>query len=190
MTPTGFFSSAHRPGVQAPKKKRGFLALPGEIRNQIYSYYFESGRRCEIASKGSQFTPRKAQTVKLLSNVAPTNNTVPTPESKPNSVPPTVVRFSNPLGKYNAVQGLQTNWAGSLSALSLVCRQVYTETVIFLYQKTTFVFDAPKRIKIFFMFASRTGIENITKLHLHYNTYGHPYSTEHLIWQKKHNRSW
>lgn len=190
MTPTSFFSSAHRPGVHVPKKLRGFLALPGEIRNQIYGYYFDSERRCEIAGEESQFTQREAQTVKLLLNVAPTNNTTPAPGPKPNSVPPTVVRFSSPLGKYNAVQGLQTNWPGSLSALSLVCKQIYTETATFLYQKTTFVFDAPKRIRNFFKFASSIGMQNITKLHIHYNVYGHPYKTEYLVWQKKHSQSW
>lgn len=190
MTTTSLFSRAHRPGVSAPKKIRGFLALPGEIRNQIYNYHFDSERRCEIAGKGSKFTQRKPQTVKLSSNLISTNNNTSAPDSESNSVPLTVVRFSGLLGKYNAAQGLQTNWSGSLSALSLVCKKIYIETATFLYQKTVFVFDAPKRIENFFKFASSIHMECITKLHLHYDTYGHPWETKDLIWQEKHSQSW
>ncbi|KAG9196516.1 hypothetical protein G6011_01637 [Alternaria panax] len=190
MATTSFFSRAHRVGVPASKKIRGFLALPGEIRNHIYSYYFNSVRRCEIVGRGAQLTQRTLQTVKLSLNLVPANNTTSAPGSESNTVPLTVVRFSRPLGKYNIVQGLQTNWQDSLHALSLVCKQIYTETVTFLYQKTIFVFDAPKRMENFFKFASSIGIGNIAKLHLHYNTYGHPYRTESLIWQERHSQSW
>lgn len=189
MTTTSLFSRAYT-GVRAPKKIRGFLALPGEIRNQIYDYYFDSERRCEIASKGSQFTQRKPQTVKLSSNLVPRNKTTPATGVQPITVPPTVVRFSGPLGKYNAVQGLRTNWSGSLSALSLVCKKVSMETAPFLYQKTVFVFDAPKRTENFFKFASSIHMGSITELHLHYNTYGDPWEMKNMIWQEKHSRSW
>ncbi|KAL1793197.1 hypothetical protein ACET3X_008179 [Alternaria dauci] len=190
MTTTSFFSRAHRAAGPAPKKIRGFLALPGEIRNKIYNYYFDSERRCEIVAEGAQLTQRSPQTVKLSLNLVPANNTTSVHKSETKVIPPIMVRFSSPLGKYNAIQGLRTNWQGSLHALSLVCKQVYSETATFLYQKTVFVFNAPKRMENFFRFASSVGIENITKLHLHYDTYGNPYLTESLVWQEKHSQSW
>jgi hypothetical protein len=190
MTTTSLFSRAHRPGVREPKKIRGFLGLPGEIRNQIYRYYLETERRCEIASEGAQFTQRKLQTVKLSSNLIATKNTPPAPSPKSKATPPIVVRVSRPLGKYNAVQGLRTNWSDSLYALSLVCKQIHSETATLIHEKTIFVFNAPKRMNNFFTFASSTGIENITKLHLHYDTYGPPEKFRHLIWQEKHRQSW
>jgi hypothetical protein len=190
MVTTAFFSRARRSAVHAPNKIRGFLALPGETRNQIYNYYFESERRCEIVGNGAQFTRRSPQTVKLSMNLALAKDTTPAHKSEANIIPPTAVHFPRPLGKYNAVRGLCTNWQGSLHALSLVCKQIYLETATFLYQKTVFVFNAPKRMVNFFRLASSVGIENITILHLHYNTYGHPHRTDFRIWQEKHSQSW
>ncbi|KAI4613696.1 hypothetical protein J4E83_007297 [Alternaria metachromatica] len=191
MTGTSLFSRAHKPRVSPPKKMRGFLALPGEIRNQIYGYYFDSECRCEIASKGSRLTARKPPpTVKLSSNLIATKNTTTAPTAEIKATLPIVVRFSRSLGKYNAVQGLRTNWPGSLCALSLVCKQVYAETVKLLYQNTTFVFDAPKRMTNFFKYASSIHLGSITKLHLHYSTYGNPNKTVDVVWQEKHHQSW
>lgn len=190
MTGASLFSRAHKPRGSTPKKIRGFLALPGEIRNQIYGYYFDSERRCEIASKGSQFTQRKPQTVKLSSSVIAKKSTTPAPTPEKSATPAIVVRLSRSLGKFNAVQGLGTNWPGSLCALSLVCKQIYTETAKFLYQNTIFVFDAPKRMTNFFTYASAVHLGSITKLHLHYRTYGNPYRTVNIVWQEKHHQSW
>lgn len=190
MTGTSLFSRAHRPRGSPPKKMRGFLALPGEIRNQIYGYYFDSERRCEIASKGSKFTQRKPQTVKLSSNVIATKSTTPAPDPEISATPPVVIRFSRSLGKYNAVQGLRTNWPDSLCALNLVCKQVYAETAKLLYQSTVFVFDAPKRMTNFFKYASSIHLGSITRLHLHYSTYGNPNKTVDVVWQEKHHQSW
>ena len=188
MAGSSLFSRAHRPGVYTPKKLRGFLALPGEVRNQIYNYYFESERHCEIIAKGKQFQQQKKPlTVKLSSGIV-----TPSPlHPAPNTIDTVhVVRFSRCLGKYNMIQGLQTNWLRSPYALVLVCKQVYAETATYLYRKTVFIFDAPKRMANFFNVVPNTRLECITKLNLHYNTYGHPRSTDHIIWQDKHGQSW
>ncbi len=190
MSTNSLFSRAHRPGVRAPKKIPGFLALPGEIRNQIYDYCFDPEGRCEIVSRESRFTQYTPETIKLSLHRVPTINTTTSPNSESKHTPPTTVRFSRRLGKYSVIQGLQTNWSGSLCALSLVCKQIYTETATLLYQKTTFVFDAPKRIVNFLKFASSAGIGSITKLHLHYDTYGHPWGSVNVIFEEKHRQSW
>jgi hypothetical protein len=187
MGNASLFSRAHAPRASAPKRVRGFLALPGEIRNQIYQYYFDAQHHCEVTAKGCQFNQQNPRTVKLWLGLTPSSTRVSAPDAAQELA---IVRFSRPLGKYNAVQGLQTNWLGSMYALSLVCKQVYMETAVFLYHKTVFIFDAPKRMANFFSVVSTLRLESITTVRLHYNTYGHPQRTEHLIWQNKHGESW
>jgi hypothetical protein len=169
---------------------RGFLSLPGETRNQIYQYYFDVDFRCEVAAKGCHFNRRKSRTVKLWAAAFQSNTQFLKyiPEAKDSA--PVTIRMSRSLGKYNVVQGLKTNWFGSLFAINLTCKQVHVETVAFLYRKTVFVFQAPKRITNFLDIVSKPRIEHITNLQLHYTTYGCPKWTKDCEWQEKHNRSW
>jgi len=188
MAGDSLFSRAHRPGLYTTKKLRGFLALPGEIRNKIYNYYFESELHCEMTSKRYQLQQQKEPPViRLWSALAASSPLLPV--SKVSDTVP-VICFSRCLGKYNVIQGLQTKWLGSSYALNLVCKQVYAETATFLYCKTVFIFDSPKRITNFFDVISSTRLDYITKLRLHYDTYGHPKSTHDIIWQDKHGQSW
>jgi hypothetical protein len=187
---TSFFSRA-RPSKSTTRKVRGFLSLPGELRNQIYQHYFDSEFRCEIAARGSQFEKRKTRTVKLWAGAIQSNTHVlkyePAVKSENKSV---VVCISRPLGRYNLIHGLQTKWPVSLFAITLVCKQVHAETLAFLYHKTVFVFDAPNRMTNFLDIVSIPNLEHITKLQLHYTTYGCPKWTKDRIWQGKHNQSW
>lgn len=98
-----------------------------------------------------------------------------------------VLRISRPLGKYNRVEALKTNWPTSLSALSLTCRQVYSETLALLYNATVFVCAAPSRLT---NFLSAAKLEFITTLELHYETYGDPLVGKDCIWQDRHHNSW
>lgn len=186
-------SRTRKPAVRTSKKLRGFMALPGEIRNQIYKYYFEPRRHCEIAAAGTQFKhqhQRKPQTLKLCSGLTPQETHNTDLDSVSSTTVPSVTRFSRSLGKYNSIQGLQTKWHSSLCALSLVCKQVYAETITLLYRTTVFVFDAPRRIGNFLDVVARVRLENITMLHLHYDTYGHPLWADDLRWHEKHRLSW
>ncbi|EOA80699.1 uncharacterized protein SETTUDRAFT_35625 [Exserohilum turcica Et28A] len=185
MTSSSLFSRAraHTAVMPSPKKLRGFLALPGEIRNGIYSYYFGSEYHCEITAQGSQFKQRRPHTIKLWSGLAARKDHASRPDTKPGMPALNIVRFSGPLG-------LQTNWLGSPYALSLTCKQVHLETAAFLYSKTVFIFDAPKRILNFFNVVPSTSLDKITKLHFHYDTYGPPHRADHQVWQAKHSQSW
>jgi hypothetical protein len=186
---TSFFSHA-RPGKFTSKKVRGFLALPGEVRNQVYGYYFDCEIRCEIAAKGAQFKGHKTRTVKLWAGAFQTNSYKLKYASKATEEDLITIRISRPLGKYNIVQGLQTNWFASLFALNLICKQIHAETLPFLYQTTIFVFNASNRILNFLNVVSRPKLEHITKLQLHYTTYGIPALYNDRKWQDKHNESW
>ncbi|KAI8935730.1 hypothetical protein NX059_007250 [Plenodomus lindquistii] len=191
-SPTSLFSRA-RPGDPPPPKKiRGFMSLPGEIRNMIYAYYFAPSFRCEFAAAGFQLYDPKRLTVKLWSGLVHSKDRPYRYKTKDTSEQEQVVtiRISRPLGKYTTVKGLQTNWLASIYALNLVCKQIHMETTGFLYTKTTFFFDAPKRINAFLTTVPQTKLNLITKLQLDYNTYGDPRNTRDRTWQGKHLSSW
>jgi hypothetical protein len=188
-TVTGLFSRA-KSGNPTIKKPRGFLSLPGEIRNQVYAYYFESSICCEVVASGRQISSRKLRTVKLWAGAFHHTGQVlkHTPETKRDA--PITIRMSRRLGKYTVVQGLQTNWHGSLYALNLVCKLLHAETVAFLYRKTVFVFDAPKRVCNFLAVVSQPRLECIARMEMHYSTYGCPKLAKDVVWQEKHHGSW
>jgi hypothetical protein len=188
-TATGLFSRV-KPGNPTIKKPRGFLSLPGEIRNQVYAYYFESSICCEVVASGRELSSRKPRTVKLWAGAFHHTGQVlkHTPETKRDA--PITIRMSRPLGKYTVVHGLQTNWNSSLYALNLVCKLLHTETVAYLYRKTVFVFDAPKRICNFLAVVSQPRLECIARMEMHYSTYGCPKLAKDVVWQEKHHGSW
>ncbi|KAF2112820.1 hypothetical protein BDV96DRAFT_613861 [Lophiotrema nucula] len=175
------FSRARQSLPSSPKKKvRGFLGLPGELRNKIYDCYFEDtgGLRVEIAAHGTHLGDTGLQKIARCSNASDTTHKQPT------------IRMPRRLGNYKRVDGPQTRWATSLCALILVCRQVYQESILFLYRNTTFVFAAPRRIANFLYVIPKRNLSNITMLHLHYNSYGPPFSNAHVVWQEKHIKRW
>jgi hypothetical protein len=173
-----------------PKRVRGFLGLPGELRNLIYHYYFQQEFRVEIAAKGAEFAVEAPRTIKLCLGTVNRDGSVFKYQPKPKKVLPMTLRMHRQHGHQNRVDGLRTNWATSLSALVLVCKQVHAEAIVFLYQNTTFVFNAPKRIINFLGIVSKNNQANITKLQLHYSTYGHPRLVEMQKWKRKHGESW
>ena len=94
------------------------------------------------------------------------------------------------LGNFKRVDGLQTQWESSLSALPFVSKQIYMEVLEFLYDSTTFVFAAPKRIFNFLEVVPKVNLSYITKVSLHYTTYGEPLLIEDRQWMYKHRVSW
>lgn len=179
-----------RPALPA-KKIRGFLGLPGELRNRIYAYCFEDEFRVEFAADNIIFEKPRPRTVKLMIPVrdqqsGPIRKYV----YKKVEVMPKTVRISRKLGKYLRVDGLRTNWETSLCPLILVCKQVYCETIAFHYQNTTVCFQAPKRMTNFIQSVPKKNLELITKLHLHYTCYNEPTGSEDRVWKNKHISGW
>jgi hypothetical protein len=182
--------SCTRPRSSVSKKLRGFLALSGELRNQVYQCYFDVGFRCELVAQNHQLqVALSARTVRLWAGAfhATHNPLRYTTESTEEPHPPIGLRISRNLGKYNQVEALKTDWPTSLSALPLTCRQVYNETLVLLYNATTFVCAAPARLN---NFLSTAKLEFVTKLELHYETYGDPEWSRDRIWQDKHRDAW
>lgn len=176
-----------------PKKIRGFLGLPGELRNHVYRYYFEAVFCVEFAAKGVIFDKPRPKTVKLCLNLVALgyrdeNNLCA--EYLQRDIRQRNIRQPRLLGHYTRVNGIFTDWFNSLSALLLVCKQVHRETVRLLYQNTRFAFQAPKRIRNFLNHVSNTNLSYITKLDLHYDNYGEPYEARDRQWVTKHVNSW
>ncbi len=188
-TNNNLFSRA-RPGQLTVKKACRFLALPGEVRNQIYGYYFQCDLRCELVAKGTTLHNAKSRTVKLCAGDESMNCDISKSIAMMETERPITVRIPRSLGKYNIVQGVRTDWAKSSYALNLVCKQVHTETLPFVYLRTIFIFNAPRRLGNFLYVISRPRLLLVTKLQLHYHTYGAPKLTEHIRWQDRHSESW
>ncbi|KAF2854837.1 hypothetical protein T440DRAFT_244249 [Plenodomus tracheiphilus IPT5] len=192
MAPSACLFSRARPGQKAPTKKiRGFMSLPGEIRNMIYAYCFLPAFRCEFAAQGTTHFPSpQTRTVKLWAMPIYRKDKLYRCTIREEPEDTVAIRISRPLGKYTVIEGLKTNWLASLCALHLVCRQVNVETTSFLYNKTVFFFDAPKRIDAFLTMVPQTKLKFVTKLQLQYIAYGHPGDTCNRVWQDKHLESW
>ena len=177
-TKPSLFSRA-KPGTKTPvrKKRRGFLDLPSELRNEVYRFYFPDDIRCELVAAGTDFDPLGHKIMKL--GLIPVWPCYSENGKKPKLVPfeprtSMKLRISRRLAtsKYERIDWLRTKWPSSFSALILVSKQIYQESIAFLYQSTTFVFSAPVRINNFLKVLPATNLALITKLELHYNNYG------------------
>lgn len=86
-----------RPRVTV-KKRVGFLDLPGEIRNQIYEYYFQQSFKCEFAEKDAKLGHKQRAYLKFFSGKRRSDDVFTI--CKPRSAPVATVRFSRILGMY------------------------------------------------------------------------------------------
>ncbi|PVH94988.1 hypothetical protein DM02DRAFT_618229 [Periconia macrospinosa] len=187
-----------RPAIPAKKARKGFLDLPGEVKNQIYQYYFQDSFRCEIVAKETTFDQIAAKSSKKIKFCANILNPKPTGEApsktQQDNFPAVTnkIRVSRRLGGRNQrVQGETTKWATSICPLILVCKSIHTETIPFLYRNTTFVFDAPKRMSRFLSTVPKKNLAYITKLELYYYPYLEPEMRfEGKNFTKAHHEAW
>ena len=188
---TSLFARA-RPRVSFPKTKktRGFIALPGEIRNRIYQYYFQDTYRCELVGKGCNFATAASKTIKLLSNNRPRKHHCEDNRGKNKSDDPLILRFSRCRRSHGIGPRIPESWLNKHGALVLTCKQIHAETLPLLYRRIHFVFQAPRRITGFLHHMPKQNHGHVTKLHLYYTTYGSPSAVNDIIWQDKHIQSW
>ncbi|KAJ4344617.1 uncharacterized protein N0V89_012361 [Didymosphaeria variabile] len=66
MNKKGGLSVRARPASKVKKKPPGFLNLPGELRNQIYDYYFQQGFKCEFAEKDAKLGRKQRDSLKFF----------------------------------------------------------------------------------------------------------------------------
>lgn len=189
---TSLFARA-RPRVKLPKPKKKrtltFLDLPGETRNRIYQYYFQDTYRCELVGHGCDLSTASPKTVTLALNRATRYRVKSRKDSlREGSLIIRFPRLRRP--GLSARHDRPCEWLNQHGALILVCRKVHMETLPLLYRRITFVFEAPHRINGFLHKVPQSSYNNVTKLHLHYGTYGSPGAASDVIWQDKHIESW
>jgi hypothetical protein len=93
-------------------------------------------------------------------------------------------------GRYERIRGLDTRWSTSLCGLIFVCKQIHNECICFFYTNTTFAFDSPSRVVNFLKVPLATNLANVTRIQLHYHTYGDPKRSEDIRFKQKHAESW
>ncbi|PSN65378.1 hypothetical protein BS50DRAFT_496550 [Corynespora cassiicola Philippines] len=167
---------------QRPRSRRiSFLDLPGELRNNFYKYYFEDDFRCEFVAQDhallDKFTCGETSPGAITSDHL-------------TQILLKTVRMSRAMGHYMRVHGLQTKWSTSLCPLLLLCKLIHHEVIALFYKKTTMVFAGPRRITNTLQIVPKIHLALITKLDLHYSTYGSPSLFEHSAWQVVHTLSW
>ena len=193
MNPKTSLFSRSQPRVAFLKTKntQGFLALPGEIRNQIYQYYFQCNFHCEFVGEDCDFNTAAPKNVKLLDDGdMQLKSKLENCGGKLFHDSSVILRFPYCHRAHHTASNLRLRWLDPLCALVVVCKQIRAETLPLLYHRITFVFEAPRHINNFFRVVPMGNLDNVTRLHLHYTTYGNPSFTSDLIWQKKHIASW
>ncbi|KAJ4411150.1 hypothetical protein N0V91_001523 [Didymella pomorum] len=201
---TALFARAHPRVKLLPKlaenaksTNSSFLDMPGEIRNQIYQYYFQDHYRCELVGEGCDFDAYAPKALKQLSNTSQPmpSSTYKWTEGYRGSWfnPALTLRF--PVfraGRRSSYPGpvLYHGWLSPHGALILVCKQVCVETLPLLYNQITFIFEAPRRVENFLRRMPQAIHNSVTKLHLYYTTYGSPAAASDVTWQEKHIESW
>lgn len=195
MDPETSLSARAQPKVKllpkAKKTKMSFLSLPGEIRNAVYQHYFEDTYQCELVGRGRDFDAHAPKTVKLLSNSSQARQAKPKIRTKSaNHTAPSPLTHRFPQSSTHPGSRTFHGWLRSRCALILVCKQVCAEALSLLYPRITFVFAAPRHIINFLHRLPLQGQASVTKLHLHYATYGSPAAVDDVIWQQKHLESW
>lgn len=91
--------------VRARPAAKGFLGLPGEIRNQIYDYYFHQGFKCEFAEKDAKLGRKQRDSLKFFMRKLNPCDVQSLCEKR--FAPTATVRFSRTLGMYIEITDLQ-----------------------------------------------------------------------------------
>jgi hypothetical protein len=191
-------------GFVEPRKinqsKVGFFDLPGEVRNDIYEYYFDTPFRTEIGPSQAKFgpvydttpPPLEKQHIRAIKCLRLTfrKNSPKQSKTEPRKVR-TTTAFAGHGRKLNVPDKDIVNWESSISGLMLVCKQVYAETVQLHYAYTTFAFS--NSINRLEKFISNTPIQYLSCIHnmeIHYRSYGHPVDPQLQGIKEKTDKKW
>lgn len=148
----------------------GFLDLPGEIRNRIYTLIFPE-RQLLLRF----FHPKKA--LKSTSGR-------PGPESSKRLKQ--LYAVSLPLND----GGHHQREIGLPAQLLRVSCKLYEEIMPLLYSSVALHFESMKAVNCFLNGASSQGMEYLTKLAITHRGYGEPNQTGHTRWKKLHDERW
>ncbi|KAF2749806.1 hypothetical protein M011DRAFT_465478 [Sporormia fimetaria CBS 119925] len=172
---------------KAPKpikrfQRKGFLDLPPELRNMIYTLYIGAGFRSEIAVKDITPRPNKVRIWRPMFS---------DPEQGPYKYQPAAKRdttLRKPSYSARAAQpGLlsETKWKSSFCALLLVCRKIKSEVITLLYSNTTFVFGSHQSLRHFLARVPDWNLRWVVKVRLEAVLYGEPSLRENHHFKRK-----
>ncbi|KAK8216864.1 hypothetical protein M8818_001827 [Zalaria obscura] len=143
--------------------------LPGELRNLIYSYVFQS-------------------TTVALRPRSPLDKPHPL---RPLTVQRRVVRQHHGiLGKQRAPANGNISWETSLTGIILTCHQIHDEALPYLYAKTTFFFEDLKRLRAFLAVVPQSHTNLIRRLELYTIIYGTSEIRSYRYFQNMHHVKW
>lgn len=199
-----------------PKKRLGFLDLPGEIRNEIYAYCFEDEIWVDMTPDANHVLSASSISRGAAPRLNPTAITPsPTPTTNPTnpasthhhgpvaaapktlSVPkkPQKIRYRRHKDRTRSLS--PANWARTPGALTRTSRQIHAESLPFFYATVFFIFSAPNAL-LRFVRGGRRGrgalapakLALIRKLHVAHATYGDPDLTRDVMWKERSDARW
>ncbi|KAN0074845.1 hypothetical protein V8E54_007456 [Elaphomyces granulatus] len=154
--------------TKSTAKRSLFLDLPGELRTKIYEIVYETYRVEIIRAKPKTATQRPGRYRLFHRSLPPRNPTTHVaPGARRNRAPP-----SPPLG------------------LTLSCKRILYETLLYLYTNTQFVFSSPKTIRAFLNRTPEIAQRAIRHLELHHVMYNEPQFTKFREFKLRSDMSW
>jgi 2EXR family len=145
----------------------GFLDLPGEIRNRIYTLAFPE-QQVLLRSSHPKRDPESKSTVKRGHD----KRSCQLYASAPHRLSPPHCQLF-------------------LSAhLLRVCHKIHEEALPLLYSSTALHFESMKAINLFLNGASHQGLQHTKKLAITQSGYGEPYRTSDECWKIRHDQRW
>jgi hypothetical protein len=100
------------------------------------------------------------------------------------------VRVGKPLGNYFMVEGLQTKWASSATALHLASKRIAHEVIPLMYQRYTFYIQSKSAMANLVKHVPRKYLKQIRRLRVDHRAYGNPKYTRDTFRRDKHTKAW
>ncbi|KAF2842786.1 hypothetical protein M501DRAFT_915309, partial [Patellaria atrata CBS 101060] len=159
------------------KKTSPLLAIPGELRNKIYAYIYDTHIVVEMLS--SRDRKERSSLIKPKATIC-TSSTVDKPRP----------RWSPPLQqRTKPIETRGTLFRPTLAGLLLTCKQLNIEASVFFYAQTTFQFYTLNRLDNFLKVPTASTLALVNHLKLDFNTYGHPGETQWERYKEAHDAS-
>lgn len=175
-----------------PNKPKNFFSLPGELRNQIYEYYFQDTfYRCDLSTQDSVLSPLPNRKVQIVRNIPAASSKSSRRKRKQQlRTPVKLITIYFASRTIPEDQPPIEHWLTTNVALVLCNKQMHAETLQLLYRHMTFFITSPSRMASFLAKTPAPNRAFVTCLHLSYTTYGSPAARRDVVWQQRHLKAW
>lgn len=184
----GHFIPPHRK-YAARSKACGLLTLPGELRNKIYAYVYDTERTVIIRPNSSLFDGHPLSPNFIGKPTAIKAQKILTIKSTLSPRPcQTLQSFRKPGGKPRPRE--QIKWASSPIGLLLTCKEIENEAGDYLYSNCTFFFESASYINAFIKTTKSRNLQHVRNMKVLVQVYGIPQLTSHTHWEQRHLDRW